>query len=480
MARHVITWLTSRGTFGRVTNSEECAAAEDPGHVWIQAAVGWEIAFWAVLALGVIVAATDGLSPARVAVAISLIVVIGAAFGDQRRYPSPRSRLIGLVLHPRRPGRRVSDLGYLLVVVVCTGLAIAIDSNLSLLLSIGFSQMWMYGDSIRQSLVLVTGLAVSSGLGLLAANHWQLDALKVIAPSMGVSLTFSVLLGIWISRIIEQSRERAHLITQLEATRAELGQAHHAQGVMAERERMAQEIHDTLAQGYTSIIMLSQLARDGLDRELAVEGDALIADRLLVDRLLVDRLTMIEDVARENLGEARTLVAAFAPVSLDGATLTEAVQRLARRFGVETAVAIDVAVTGDLTDLSRDREVVLLRTVQEALANVRRHACARLVTVNLTATDGQIQAQVRDDGVGFDPADPALPWGFGLSGMRDRAGDAGGRLDLVSAPGRGTTVSVSLPFVCPLAEALPVAPPAVVSLDAAVPTEPVDAARSAT
>jgi len=160
---------------------------------------------------------------------------------------------------------------------------------------------------------------------------------------------------------------------------------------------------------------------------------------------LAERLAMIEEVARENLGEARSLVAASAPVGLDGATLTDAVRRLVSRFGAETGIAAGVSVTGEPAGLSRDREVVVLRSAQEALANVRRHSGARSVTVNLTGTKDAASLEVTDDGKGFDILDTNRPSGFGLTGMRDRVEACGGELSLVSAPGRGTRVVVRLP-----------------------------------
>jgi len=204
--------------------------------------------------------------------------------------------------------------------------------------------------------------------------------------------------------------------------------------VTAERERMAREIHDTLAQGFTSIIMLTQAVRAEVEA-----GDPQPA---------TDRLEAIELVARENLGEARALVAAFSPVALEGSTLTDAVRRLAERFGTETGVAIDVEVPTDstaaLAALTREREVVLLRAAQEALTNVRRHARARLVTVRLSAEDSEALVEVQDDGVGFEPGRGV---GFGLTGMRDRAHDTGGELDVSSAPGQGTRVRVRVPAI---------------------------------
>ena len=230
---------------------------------------------------------------------------------------------------------------------------------------------------------------------------------------MTVSLGFSLLLGLWIYRIIEQSESRASLIASLEAARAELAAAHHAQGVAAERERIAREIHDTLAQGFTSIVMLAQAS--------PVQP------------------ALIEQVARDNLAEARALVAAFSP--LDSSTLTEALDRLTTRFRDETGLAVEVDLSGSPA-LSRDREVVLLRVVQEALTNVRRHARASSVTVRLQADPAGARVEVVDDGVGFGPDRRE---GYGLAGIRGRVDEAGGSVDVASAPGRGTHLTVRVP-----------------------------------
>jgi signal transduction histidine kinase len=389
----------------------------DPDHIWRRTMIGWQIAFWTFIGVAAIVLARpDDLTAGQRAIGYLAIAAIALAYLLVR--PGPDRDLAG------------RNLTYLLVVVVAVGVACAVDPNLSLLLFIAYSQMWMFSGEVRNGVVLTAALTVSSLAGFLTADGWNWGSLSYLGPTMAVSVVFSLLMGIWVSRIIDQSRERAELIQQLEATRSELGDAHHAQGVAAERERMAREIHDTLAQGFTSIIMLAQTARAELEAQVGAGTPA------------AARLDSIELVARENLGEARALVAAFSPVALEGTTLTDAVRRLAERFGTETGVAIDVEVSGRLGALSRDREVVLLRAAQEALTNVRRHAHAQLVTVRLIAEGSQARVEVVDDGVGFEAAAPV---GFGLTGMRDRVQDAGGELDVASAPGAGTRVSVRIP-----------------------------------
>lgn len=275
--------------------------------------------------------------------------------------------------------------------------------------------------------------------------HWALTAVTVIniAPVVGwallwwpsdqdvffnvlfavVTLVFSVAVGSWIIRIIEQSRERAELIAELDVSRHEISRLSAAHGALAERERLTREIHDTLAQGFTSLLMLVQAV------EAEVDHDLPRARR---------HLTLMAETARQNLAEARALVAGGAPADLDGASLPDALRRLVARHDAT------VDVTGPVRALPAGPEVVALRSCQEALANARKHAgSSAAVAVVLAYTEDSLAVSVRDDGHGFDPAAPAD--GYGLAGLRARAAEVGGTAQVRSAPGDGTTVTVRLP-----------------------------------
>ena len=235
---------------------------------------------------------------------------------------------------------------------------------------------------------------------------------------------FSVLYGAWMSRIIEQSAERAGIIDQLEATRAELAAAQHEAGRLAERQRLAADIHDTLAQGFTSVLMLIQAAQADLDGSQPRVGR---------------HLDLAARTARENLAEVRTLVADLAPAQLDGSTLPDALRRLSKEPGVDASFGL----SGTPRPLPMATEVVLLRVCQEALANVRKHACANSATVQLGYDPDAVRLEVSDDGAGFDPA--RVSGGYGLRGMRTRVAEAGGTLTVRSAPDAGTSVSAMVP-----------------------------------
>jgi len=243
-----------------------------------------------------------------------------------------------------------------------------------------------------------------------------------------LGLAFSVVFGTWISRIIEQSRERAQLIERLEAAQAELAEVSMQAGTLAERQRLAGEIHDTLAQGLTSIVMLLQAA----DTEIG--SDPAEARR---------HVGLATQTAREGLAEARAMVAALAPAHLEAGPLHEALGRLADRIGAELGIAVRFEVCGPARPLSAPTEVVLLRAAQEALANVRKHAHAADVRVILSYEPHNVRLDVRDDGAGFDPEQ--VSGGYGLRGMRSRILQVGGNLLVRARPGAGTSLSVEVP-----------------------------------
>jgi len=273
--------------------------------------------------------------------------------------------------------------------------------------------------------IVVVSLAPAILAGVLArAVGPLLDQL----PLSLLSLAFALLLGTYLDRIIRQSTERAGLIAQLEATQAEVGRLSHEAGVSAERNRLAAEIHDTLAQGFASIITLVQAAQPDIGRD---------------DERLRRRLDLVLTAARENLGEARALVGALTPAMLASGSLAEAVGRVVDGVEGQLGVPARFHCAGQPRPLPTGVEVVLLRAAQEALANVAKHADAHEVAVRLTYRDSSVALQVRDDGRGFQPDRPSA--GYGLPGLRKRVEQAGGVMTLRSARGTGTEIEVEIP-----------------------------------
>ncbi|WP_329114409.1 sensor histidine kinase [Streptomyces sp. NBC_01465] len=281
---------------------------------------------------------------------------------------------------------------------------------------------------MRRALVFMSVIVLAPVLGWALIWHPGRQVVFFNTVFAVASLAFSVFFGTWITKVLEQSQERAVLIAELDASREEVARLSTAHGALAERERMSREIHDTLAQGFTSLLMLIQVV------EAEVETDLPGARR---------HLELMAATTRQNLAEARALVAGGAPADLDGSSLPDAVRRLAARHAEQTGAAAEVTVAGTVQPLPPGLEVVALRTCQESLANARKHAGPGTpVTITLAYADTALTVSVKDTGRGFDPRVPNQ--GYGLSGLRARASEVGGTALVHSAVGEGTTVTVSL------------------------------------
>jgi signal transduction histidine kinase len=246
------------------------------------------------------------------------------------------------------------------------------------------------------------------------------------------SVLFGTFFGLWIDSIIRQSQERQLLIEELESTRKVLAAEERRSGMLEERGRLAREIHDTLAQGFISITTHLEAAEEELPPGTKP-----------VHRHLDQALR----AARENLVEARRLVAALRPEILEGSSLSEALKRLATRFSEASGIRAEVDITGERDHLPQELQVTLLRAAQEALSNVGKHARASRVAITLSYMEDLVLLDVQDDGEGCDPeAHPGgSESGFGLEAMRERVELFGGRLVVESAPGEGTTLADQLP-----------------------------------
>jgi len=241
----------------------------------------------------------------------------------------------------------------------------------------------------------------------------------------------SVILGFWITSIINQSTQRRQLIEQLEAAQAELAAAERREGILEERQRLAREIHDTLAQGFTSIVMHLEAAEGALSDPGTAQKH-------------IDRA---RSTARSSLEQARRVVRDLKPDSLEKHSLPEAVERAALHWGEEAGIPVTVNTTGDPLPLHPNIEVTLLRATQEALHNIRKHAQATAVQLTLSYMGDVVTLDVQDDGAGLDGAEPSpLSGGYGLQAMRERVEACDGTLTLESDSGEGTTVVVTIPL----------------------------------
>jgi signal transduction histidine kinase len=265
---------------------------------------------------------------------------------------------------------------------------------------------WPWELAAVGATAVVAGIAQSSSF---SRGSW----IGVASVAAVIVVNVVIMCGLsWGLRVAERATERA--------------------SVEAERSRLAREIHDTLAQGFAGIVTQLQAA------ELAKDAEG---RRRHTDAALA--------LARDGLAEARRSMQALRPAALEAARLPEAVGNVARSWSARTGIPIEVRTDGHDLVLSTDAEVALLRTAQEALANVERHADAHHVDLTLRYEAHGARLEIRDDGRGFDLqrgiSDRRGDGGFGLVAMRERIESLNGDLVVDSRPGHGTAVRAAVP-----------------------------------
>ncbi|MGO4591643.1 sensor histidine kinase [Paenarthrobacter sp. 2TAF44] len=267
-----------------------------------------------------------------------------------------------------------------------------------------------------------------------------LQLAMVLGPMFGAG--FAVVTGLAYRALFLEAENQRVVADDLRRTRAELAKTQHDAGVLAERERLAREIHDTLAQGFSSIVLMGRSAGKALD-----EGDVKAAN---------ERLRIVQDTASANLAEARSFVRDLRPPALEESNLVDTLRRLCEKTETEaaargTALRCRFELVGTPLDLPNTYQTTLLRAAQASLANVWAHARASAVVVTLSFLGSEVTLDVFDDGVGFEPSKAAGNargdgTGVGLQGLRERLAALEGSLDIESAPGEGTVVALRVPL----------------------------------
>jgi signal transduction histidine kinase len=336
--------------------------------------------------------------------------------------------IIWLVFGVRSMSHPRISIAVVIAITVVTTSAVYFEASMATLQCVAYPIIWTILDRTRHAIIANVIFTIAVASAMFAGLGANMSALAVAGSIEGLSLVFSLGLGLWITSIADRSEERKKLIEQLESAQEQLEALSRVAGAADERERLAREIHDTIAQDLTGLVLTAQRGR----RELAA-GNTAAAEK---------QLAILEENARNALTETRTLVASGAAVGVDGGGLATALRRLAERFERETGIVVTVSAD-ESTALNRDAEVVLLRCAQEALANVRKHSSAGTAVLTLTSKDGEIDLSISDDGTGFDPAHRT--GGFGLSGLRERLALVRGSLDVITRPGGGTTLVATLP-----------------------------------
>jgi signal transduction histidine kinase len=253
----------------------------------------------------------------------------------------------------------------------------------------------------------------------------------VLGPAIGA--TVAIVIGLGYRALYREARQRQLLIDELLATREMLALREREAGVLQERSRLAREIHDTVAQGLSSIQMLLHAAeREG-------SGQAAL-----------EHVRLARETAATNLAEARRFIRELTPPALEQQTIGAALARLAEANTVDS-LAVTFHSSGEPVELPMRLETALLRIAQATLANVRQHANAGRAEITLTYLDNWVGLDIVDDGRGFSPraidAAASERTSFGLTAMSQRVEQLGGTLTIESRPGAGTAIAVGFELI---------------------------------
>ncbi|MEO9255070.1 MAG: sensor histidine kinase [Tepidiformaceae bacterium] len=325
----------------------------------------------------------------------------------------------GTVWERRRSTCRTARLGWLAAVLALwAALVVQIPEAAYLVFPLFFVALFLLGVWAGVAAVVLLATIAVVALGL----HNGFTPAGVVGPAVGAVVALGLSAGV--RALYRESQARREVIAELVATRSELASREREVGREAERARLAGEIHDTVAQGLSSIQLLLHAAE-----RAGASGTAL------------EHIRLARETAAEGLQETRQFIRELSPAALEGQSLVSALSRLAAsstRDGLE----VSVHVSGDPDRLPMPLETTLLRIGQATLANVAQHAGASRAELTLTYLDDWVGLDVVDNGVGFDPSETRQPASFGLTALRERVEKLGGTLSIESSPGAGTAIAV--------------------------------------
>lgn len=354
---------------------------------------------------------------------------------------------VGLLLslygaHAADPGRRrrPAALGVLWcasLLVLWLGLVVVAPSFSWVAVPLAFVALQVLPFSAAAGAIVTMTVVVAAAW---TSMQHRLDPTVVVGPIAVATLTV-----VAYRSLEREATRRRRLLEELRDAQGELSEAQHVAGRLAERARLSREIHDSVAQGFSSINLLLQAAEQAW------------TSRPNAAREHVHQAAV---TAREGLDEVRRVVRDLAPselspVAADDATDADAFRlalaRTCEQALAGTSVIAEFHVHGQPVPIPAELAMAVLRTTRGALANVVEHAEASRVAVSLTYQPDELILDVCDDGCGFDPTQTSRcpdddRRGRGLAGIRERARLHGGRLVVESSPGAGTTLALSLPF----------------------------------
>lgn len=378
--------------------------------------IALHIAFYALVLLVLVRAVLDPVSsapasrwaPVLVSVALMVLYTVGP-----------------LTAPAARRGHRRPMLAWLVALTVLWAVLLWLRPEAAyLVFPLFFLYLHLLGARAGGLAVLASTVLVVLAIGV----HGQWTVGGVVGPLIGAAVALMIGLGYRV--LSAEAAERERLVAELLAAQGRLAATERETGRLTERARLAREIHDTVAQGLSSIQMLLHAAE-----RVDPAGPG------------VEHIRLARSTAADSLADARRFIRELTPARLEEEGLGAALRRLAAEHWAPRGLDVHVHVADD-PDLSMRQQTALLRVCQGAMANVLQHAEAGRADIDLTCDDAHIHLEISDDGRGFDPAlqqrEAAHSDSFGLSAARERVEQLGGTLRIVSSPGAGTRLIIDL------------------------------------
>ena len=380
--------------------------------VFVGLRTGLHILFVALTGLVIARAVVDPSGASVVTIVVAVIVAITYALGA---VPTAIPR-----------ARSAWRLGWLTLLTVEWAILLWLSSDAAyLVFPLFFLYLHLLGRWWGPVAILASTILAICALGI----HGGFTVGGVVGPLVGAGV--ALLIGLGYEALAREAEQREALVRELIATQGQLAATEHESGVLAERARLAREIHDTLAQGLSSIQMLLHAA------ERADPG-----------RPGIEHVQLARETAAANLAEARRFIRELTPPQLDDQTLGAALRRLASTQWATQGLEVQVRVSDALL-LPMHLQTALLRIAQGAIANVVQHAHASTAEITISIEDERLRFAVADNGTGFDPGAGSKEAteksdSFGLQATSERVRQLGGTLAIDSGLGRGTTLTVDL------------------------------------
>ncbi len=325
---------------------------------------------------------------------------------------------------------------YFIVMLPLLATAIRLYDGFGLLIFGAYWQGFAY-FRIKTAMLYAVVLTILIQIAFSDATSLSPSEISISLPQVlggVIGLLVAGMMAAFMEGLGREADRRQHLLNELQAAQDALAARERESGMMTERQRLAGEIHDTVAQHFTSIVTNLEAA----ESRVAVNPGA-----------AWEHIRAAREAARQGISDARAMVAALQPQVLEGRTISEALRHVITGFARTSGNTVLFEEVGTMGQIDRLQETIFLRALQESLQNIRKHAGSCAVTVSLNWLDDEVILDIQDDGAGFDLGSAPQPSNghqMGLLTMRQRVEGAGGTWSIESSPGEGTSLAVSFPL----------------------------------